>query len=805
MHSVTNYAIFWLPAGYHFDTPAIDSPYVNASDANYEALVGQYLRDLSNTAYYSIAQQYTDASGGPGFATTFGGSWVDTSSYPGSEGSRANPLQDSDIQAEVSKAISANGWSAGDGNNEFFVFTGQNVYGCAGDTCSYSGYCAYHSVFGATDGQDVVYADIPDPGNMDSESCLATTATGSAAPNGGAFADSAINLVAHEGFEAVTDPIFNGWYYQDTNHEIADECVWKFGSVASDGSNVVLNGDRYLVQEMWSNKAGGCFLPLTVPTLRVVASYQALGGGTGFTPPTFTYYSGGVLENTLLSTTSQNLNVDSGSIWNVTGTLGGSTSNERWQADQSTGGTLRFGGTFAFDYYHQYLVNFGFSVAGGGSGYSAPSVAVMQLGVPESVNATPSGAGPGSWDDARSSYNYTSQLPGSSPDERWMTQSAGGSVASAGPVTLQYYHQYLIPVSYAGGDAGSSPPVLAYSSLGRPLDTSLGRSPQGVWLDAGGEYSATNPLSGSTATERWFAPRGNGTVSSAASLELIYDQQYQLSVSGGFAVTVTPPSPTDDGFYDSGSSVTVSSARAWDATSLTREALVSYSLDGGSGQVVAVPINGSGDFSTPSITFDGPHQLAFGSAAQYLVAFRFTDALGSRTITPTTFQIATSQPNATIDVQGSKAWLDAGSTFVIEHLFWEGADVKPSAQVTSVDAPQNVTLAAAVYDATLRVSDYLQIPISGAAADIQLANGTSITRSTGADGTVSITSIPLGRFNATISYLGFSQRTSADVAAQDKQVEVRLPASLPEFGASAGAAAVVALAAYAVLRRRRIM
>ena len=269
MHSATNYAIFWLPSGYHFDTPTIDKSYPNASDTNYEALVGQYFRDVSNTAYYSILQQYTDTSGGPGVATAFGGSWVDTSPYPNSEGSRANPLQDSDIEAEVSNAMSANGWSAGNGNNEFFVFTGVNVYGCAGSTCSYNGYCAYHSAFGASNGQDVIYADVPDPGNGNVGSCLATAASGYAAPNSGAFADSSVNLVAHEQFESVTDPIFNGWYYQDNNHEIGDECVWRLGAVASDGSNVALNGHKYLVQEMWSNKAGGCFIPSAVPILPV--------------------------------------------------------------------------------------------------------------------------------------------------------------------------------------------------------------------------------------------------------------------------------------------------------------------------------------------------------------------------------------------------------------------------------------------------------------------------------------------------------------------------------------------------------
>ncbi len=714
MHSATNYAIFWLPPGYHFDTPAIDPPYAGASDANYEALVGQYFRDLSNTAYYSIIQQYTDSSGAPGIATAFGGSWVDTSPYPNSEGSRANPLQDSDLQTEVMKAMSANGWSAGNGNSEFFVFTGQDVYSCAGDECSYSDYCSYHSFFEAADGQNVIYANVPDPGNADAGSCLATAASGSTAPNGGAFADSAINLVAHEGFESITDPVFNGWYYQDTEHEIADECIWKFGSVASDGSNIALNGHGYLVQEMWSDEAGGCYVPPTVSALAVVASYQVQGGGSGLASPTLTYYSAGVLEDTRLSTTPQTLNIDYGTVWNVTGTLAGSTSTERWQTGQSTGGILSLGGKFAFTYYHQYLVS----------------------------------------------------------------------------------------ASYAGGGAANSPPVFAYSSFGEVRDTSLGEQPQSLWLDAGAGYSATNPLQGSTATARWLAQSSSGTISSAGSVQLVYHQQFQLSVSGGFAVKVTPPSPTGDGFYDAGSSVSVSSARTWNVTSLTRDALVSYRLDGGSPQVLAAQANDSGDFAT-SIALDGPHQLAFDSATQYLVGFRFTDALGSSTIVPTILQIRTSLPNATLDVQGSKAWLEAGSTFVIKQVLWEGTNVAPLDGVMSVGAPQNVTIAARVYDATIRVTDYLQVPISGASASIQLANGTSITRTAGGDGTISLTSIPVGRISATVSYLGFSQRTSAEVAAQGEQLRVSLPASLTDLGAVVAGVAVAALIAYAAVRRRR--
>lgn len=116
-------------------------------------------------------------------------------------------------------------------------------------------------------------------------------------------------------------------------------------------------------------------------------------------------------------------------------------------------------------------------------------------------------------------------------------------------------------------------------------------------------------------------------------LDVVPVVQYRLSISGGSAVAVAPQSPTGDGFYDSGSSVSVSSARTWDTAALSRDALISYSLDGGTQTLD--PVNDSGSFSTPFITFDRPHQVVFSSATQYLIGFRFTDALGSRTIVPT--------------------------------------------------------------------------------------------------------------------------------------------------------------------------
>lgn len=622
MHSVTSYAIFWLPSGFDFDTPATDTGYPKASDEGYESLVDGFLSDLTDTSYFDIVQQYTDSSGAPGLATSFGGSWVDTSPYPNSEGTFSNPLQDSDIQAEVAKAMAVNGWKADNGDNVFIVFTGLNVYSCATDECFTNGYCSYHSAFGAADGENVVYAYVPDPGSAGASFCMATNVTGLPAPNGAAFADSAVNLVAHELFESVTDPVFNGWYFQDTSHEIADECVWKFGQVASDGADITLNGHRYLVQEMWSNQGGGCLLPPTVQTLPLLADYQVVGGGSGYSPPTVAYWSGGVLRSATLSTTPQTLQVDNGSTWSVNGTLQGSTSTARWQTVQATTEKVASGGTLELTYFHQYLVVFGFQVLDGGSGYSAPSVDVDQFGHPTSV-----GTGSAVWVDAESSYGYPSQLPGSGSDERWETVTSAavnGTAGSPGQVTVLYYHEYLVGVSVR-------------------------------------------------------------------------------------------------------------------------------------------------------------------------------DAAGA-ILLPALIEVEASPTNSTLDVQNS-LWADAGSSLKVLKVVWEGTDVAPPGLVVGVGAPQNLTIVALVYNATLRVSDYLRVPVDGAAVSFKLENGTSVSRTTGPGGLVSLASIPLGRFNATVSYLGFSQKAASGTAGA--RVQVVLPVSLPDVGTVLLFLIVAASLVYFAVRRRR--
>ena len=74
----TNYAIFWEPSL----TAA-----VNSVTPTYNSLITRFLQDIGGSSLYGVATQYYQTSGGTTQNVTnsaaFGGSYLDTSIYPG--------------------------------------------------------------------------------------------------------------------------------------------------------------------------------------------------------------------------------------------------------------------------------------------------------------------------------------------------------------------------------------------------------------------------------------------------------------------------------------------------------------------------------------------------------------------------------------------------------------------------------------------------------------------------------------------------------------------------------------------------
>jgi hypothetical protein len=273
MRTNTAYAIYWVPSGFAVGT-------------NYESLINRYLADVaassgSLTNVYSVATQYFDSAAAIHYQSSFGGAFVDTDPFP-ARGCTATAvcLTDDQLQQEIQKMITANGWQAGP-DTMFFMLTPEGVSSCVdgtGNECSTNEYCAYHSDFIAPNGEPVLYANEPyDAG-------IPGCSSGSS-PNAD-DADDTINTVSHEQIETITDPWGDAWLDSGGN-EIADKCAWMFGTpLGGTGStqyNEVINGDHYWLQMEYSNDGSTCmqqYAPTAAPSTvapPVLSGTAALG------------------------------------------------------------------------------------------------------------------------------------------------------------------------------------------------------------------------------------------------------------------------------------------------------------------------------------------------------------------------------------------------------------------------------------------------------------------------------------------------------------------------------------------------
>jgi hypothetical protein len=139
----------------------------------------------------------------------------------------------------------------------------------------------------------------------------------------------------------------------------------------------------------------------------------------------------------------------------------------------------------------------------------------------------------------------------------WTGWSDGGAQnhtytvpASNAIITANWQTQYQVTFNYQviGGGSGYSAPSVNYTSLGSQHSVTANSS--AVWVDSGSTYTYTNnPLTGSGASERWYASSGtSGTISSSTTINPTFYHQYYLTVSSAYG------SPTGQGWYNAGSS-----------------------------------------------------------------------------------------------------------------------------------------------------------------------------------------------------------------------------------------------------------
>jgi hypothetical protein len=630
MHYTRTYAIFWLPSGYHFEG-------FFGSDSSYEYLISRFLSDVGGSNYYNIVTQYTDhTNGAPLDASSLSGYVIDTDPYP----LVSNTLYDSSVRNEISNVINSQGWPAGL-DSMFLVYTAGGISSCfSGTVCFLTTYCAYHDYY-YLNNQPVIYGNMPDIDSVSGFLGCGGSWLGLLSPNGDHAADTEISITSHELFEAATDPLINAWL-DTSGNEIGDKCLNQLGSInLLDGSNLILNGHKYIVQEEWSNWNAACVLsygPSTTFAFHLSPSstsqvgmfnvtYQAngyrtwtlsrndglpfqvytdsysqviiggyspnpsserwcfssscpgvaIGYGAGNFSTTIVYYDLLAQQPTLnaiyggspttgfsyytapqnfgsvdapypqqasLSTAQQTYWILRGSQVSLPAVIPGGP-GERWSAAGPTTWSISVPYSMnSVSYYHQYLVTFGYNIEDGGTGYSPPSVSYSLSGSPQ---MTP--AGGQTWADA-TGYSFSSELPGSSSNERWeVSQQGSGLIASPGSVTTTYYHQFPILLSYEiVGGGGSSPPQITATYFGLTVSAVLtGLSPgQQVpgWLDAGSTYQMQGTLPGSTSSERWFGSGASGTIVGMTVIDATYYHQFfatfAYSIMGGGSPSPPP-------------------------------------------------------------------------------------------------------------------------------------------------------------------------------------------------------------------------------------------------------------------------
>ncbi|MGA1974842.1 MAG: hypothetical protein ABSG92_04335 [Conexivisphaerales archaeon] len=297
-------------------------------------------------------------------------------------------------------------------------------------------------------------------------------------------------------------------------------------------------------------------------------------------------------------------------------------------------------------------VTVGYSVRGGGSGYSPPSFNYTFGGVQYSIqlSTTPTTI----YMDGGSTWSVNGVLLGSTSNETWDTQQpTSGTAANGTTLSFVYFHQFQVSFYYAvaNGGSGYSQPSVSVSEFGSPVFVTLGSS---VFVDAGSSYSFQNPLPGSSGNEQWATQSATGVVGSSASFFATYYHQYALTYSYGISGGGSPTAPT----------LTATQFGSGYTPTLTSSA-TAYWTDSGQSWSVTDPLSGSGTSETwdtaqtTSGTVSGATTTAFTYYHQYYETVSYSISGGGSPSAPSFSYYQFGSPQS-VTVTGSTAgyWAD---------------------------------------------------------------------------------------------------------------------------------------------------
>jgi hypothetical protein len=250
--------IYWEPSGGQYKFPAGYEDIINSYITNVAAASG------SSDNVYSVDTEYSQNLNATTTAITYdikaGTPIVDTDPLPSNgcpvDSGETACITDAQLRTELTAVVSDQNLPT-DLSHFYPVFLPPGVEAMDADgTTSVSVFCGYHRAFGSGKNQ-TVYGDLPYPPSGDA--CDAGQA-----PNSNLDADGMVSTLSHELNEAITDPLNQVAWNDQTGHEIGDMCAQNYGpplgstdssNPGSSEYNQVINGGKYYTQTEFSNRA----------------------------------------------------------------------------------------------------------------------------------------------------------------------------------------------------------------------------------------------------------------------------------------------------------------------------------------------------------------------------------------------------------------------------------------------------------------------------------------------------------------------------------------------------------------------
>ncbi len=277
-----------------------------------------------------------------------------------------------------------------------------------------------------------------------------------------------------------------------------------------------------------------------------------------------------------------------------------------------------------------------YSVAGGGSGYAAPTVSYTSGGAPSTatVRSSPTTY----YLDVGSRWGVTNPLASTLSNERWQTnQLTNGTANSSQIINFVYYHQFNFNFNYEirGKGTGYSLPVVTPIAFGV---SNFAPANASAWIDSGGVWSITNPLQGSSSNERWESDAvTSGTASNPEEHIVVYHHQYAIALGYSIEGGGTPGAPMLRGTQFSKSYIIVMTTNP-----------IAYWLDEGSMWSVANSLGGA-----------SPRER--WQTNQVVTGIISTSSTGVFTYRHQYQLLVESSPSEGGSVSPSSDWYDAGS------------------------------------------------------------------------------------------------------------------------------------------------